>query len=291
MPPITPDPDHAPTTPRPKGAARRKSAPFPPTKTGENGPGESRQPALASATRRDARPVRVATTNPTMFNPENLKGKAEKKWPLTKILSTPNSYAERLVVPTGMFNLAPAPDDDRSGKRIYLVFERTMRQQNDSLGMTSAQAVELEVEPILAAKLDAVGSKKLAQTMSILTLWFTTNGHPLIVEVDVLERYLLKFKKATFYPEGDIDYATLRLSSVSEAPVKAEDGDWETPERMLHFARLYKHKVSFYKKMLRQNELNHLNAAMTAIYQGMLKSAAAHEMQQAINRRGVGGKF
>ena len=207
MPPITPDPDHAPTTPRPKGAARRKSAPFPPTKTGENGPGESRQPALASATRRDARPVRVATTNPTMFNPENLKGKAEKKWPLTKILSTPNSYAERLVVPTGMFNLAPAPDDDRSGKRIYLVFERTMRQQNDSLGMTSAQAVELEVEPILAAKLDAVGSKKLAQTMSILTLWFTTNGHPLIVEVDVLERYLLKFKKATFYPEGDIDSA------------------------------------------------------------------------------------
>ena len=60
---------------------------------------------------------------------------------------------------------------------------------------------------------------------------------------------------------------------------------------MLHFARLYKHKVSFYKKMLRQNELNHLNAAMTAIYQGMLKSAAAHEMQQAINRReGRSGK-
>ena len=229
-----------------------------------------------------------------MFNPENLKGKAEKKWPLSKILSTPNEYAERLVVPTGMFHLAPAPDDNLNGQRMYLVFQRKMQQeQNNRLGMSSAQALEFEVEPILAAKLDAVGSKKLAQTMSILTLWFTTNGHPLIVEVDVLERYLLKFKKATFYPEGDIDYATLRLSSVSEAPVKAEDGDWETPERIASlFARLYKYKVSFYKKMLRQNEPpNHLNAAMTTIYQGMLKSAAAHEMQQAINRRGVGGKF
>jgi serine/threonine protein kinase len=292
LPPVTPVPDRAPTKAKSKAGARRKSAPVPRTDPGSPGPEKSQQPALAAVMPREAKPVRVAPTNRTMFNPENFKGKTEKKWPLTKILSTPKEYAERLVVPTGIFNLAPAPNDDLNGQRIYLVFQRQMRQeQNNSLGMSSAQAVELEVEPILAAKLDVLGSKKLAETVSILTLWFTAEGHPLIVQVDVLQKYEFGLKKATFYPEGDINYFIVRLSSVSEAQGKAEDGDWETKERMLHFARLYRYKVSLFKKMLQQGEQRQLNAVMGSLYQGMLKSAAANEAQQSTLRRGVGGKF
>ena len=72
-----------------------------------------------------------------------------------------------------------------------------------------------------------------------MTLWFTPRGDCVLVRVEILERYFLGFKKATHYPEGDVDYQTLRISPDGEVLGKAPDEDWEQPERMLSFARNY----------------------------------------------------
>ena len=88
--------------------------------------------------------------------------------------------------------------------------------------------------------------------MSILTLWFSAGGNPMIVKLDILRNFHLTFKKASFYPEGDINYYTLRLSSEGEAESKAEDEEWEQPERMLHFSCVYKARVTLTRKGCKQ---------------------------------------
>ncbi len=240
-----------------------------------------------------AKRTRAAAPKPTPFDPTILKqSKPEKKYSLAKVLAAPRQYAGRLVVPTGMFNLTPAASDNPHGQRKYLIFERRMAVHKDSLGITSVEAQELEVEPAVARRLDALGSQRLSATMSLLTLWFPSEGgNALIVQVDVLRYHKLGFKKATFLPEGDIDYHILRITPLGQIETIADDREWEEVERFAHFANNYKKRVRAYKKMLQTGQMEALNSAMGSLYQGMLKSAAANELQQQILRRGVGGKF
>ncbi len=126
--------------------------------------------------------------------------------------------------------------------------------------------------------------------MSILTLWFTTHANCVLVKVDILEEYFLGLKKATHYPEGDLDYKTLQVSPDGELIGKAPDEEWEQPGRMLHFVRNYKGRVSMYKKMLQGQETLALQNIMGSMYKDMMNGAAARALQEQQLQRGVGGR-
>ena len=144
-----------------------------------------------------------------------------------------------------MFHLVHSRTDRVDGLRKFLATEQRIESgKNNSLGMSSSPSVELDVEPNLAKRLDSLGEKKLTDKVSILTLWFTTHGDCVLVKVDILEEYFLGYKKATHFPEGDIDYKILQVTPQGESIVKALDEEWETPERMLHFARNYRGRVA-----------------------------------------------
>ena len=175
------------------------------------------------------------------FDPAILKRKANKKYSISKYLSTPETYAGQIVVPAEMFQLVRSQSDRVAGHRkIWAIGRKIESRKNNTLGMSSTPSVELEVEPNLAERLDRLGQKKLTENVSILTLWFTSRRECVLVRVEILEEYTLGLKKATYYPEGDVDYKTLRISPDGEVFGKAPDEDWEQPERMLHFAQLRK---------------------------------------------------
>ncbi len=240
----------------------------------------------------------IATPNPApvnvpdyRFDPSILNRKANKKYSINKHLSSPKSYVGQIVVPTGMFNLVRSQSDRVAGHRKYWATERKIEsRKNNSLGMSSSPSVELKVEPNLAQRLDRLGEKKLTEKVSILTLWFTPRGDCVLVRVEILERYFLGFKKATHYPEGDVDYQTLRISPDGEVLGKAPDEDWEQPERMLSFARNYEKRVGAYKKMLQANETAMLQNAMGSVYKDMMAGAAASALQQQQLQRAMGAR-
>ena len=225
------------------------------------------------------------------FDPSILNRKANKRYSISKYLSTPKSYIGQIVVPTGMFHLVRSQSDRVAGHRKYWATERKVEsRKNNSLGMSSSPSVELEVEPNLAQRLDRLGEKKMTDKMSILTLWFTPRGDCMLVRAEILERYLLGFKKATHYPEGDVDYQTLRISPDAEVLGKAPDEDWEQPERMLSFARNYEKRVGVYKQVLQTKETLALQNVMGSMYKDMMAGAAANALQQQQLQRAVGGR-
>lgn len=121
--------------------------------------------------------------------------------------------------------------------------------------------------------------------MSIVTLWFTADAHAMIVKVDILEEFKLGFKKATFLPEGDVEYFTRQVTPEGEYSTVADDREWEQVERFLHFANNYKKRVRAYRKMLLTREMLALNTVMGDLYSGMLRNAAAAEAQDQQLRR------
>ena len=150
-----------------------------------------------------------------------------------------------------MFHVAASPADNVNGQRKCLAIQRTMQtrpNRQNPLGLVSASSVELDVDPGLADRIDLLEAKTRADNMSILTLWFSAGGNPILVKLDILRRFHLTFKKATFYPEGDINYYTLRLSSEGEVEDKSDDEEWEQPERMRHFSRLQRQGQRFQKE-------------------------------------------
>jgi hypothetical protein len=141
-------------------------------------------------------------------------------------------------------------------------------------GINSSRPVELEVEPNLARRLDGLRERNLKDKVSILTLWFTTGGACVLVKVEILEEYFLTYRKASFVPEGDVEYKVLQVSPDGESTDRAIDEDWEQVERMRHFALHYKGRVAQYKRVLTDPQMAKLKKEMAAIYKDMTNDTA-----------------
>ncbi len=231
----------------------------------------------------------VATTR---FDPALLTHRPKKPgYPLDKVLAKSQSYANQIVVPSGMYHLARSETDGAGGKRKFLVTERKIQSTRDSsLGMSSSPSTELEVEPNLAGRLDQLNADEWTDKVAIVSLWFTTNGTCVLVKVELLVQYITGFKKGTVYPQGDVDYETLVVTPEKSEPGKGLDEDWEEPGRMLHFANLYKKKVLAFKKMLQTNEHAQLNGVMANLWGNMMKNAAADTAAQQQMQRALLGR-
>jgi hypothetical protein len=254
-------------------------------------PPKSSTGALAAVTPRATKKgfTKIAANR---FDPALLKQRPKRlAYPLEKVLGKSRSYANQIVIPAGMYQLERSPSDRALGKRTFFATERKIESRRDnSLGMSSGDSAELEVDPYLAERLDNLDADHRNDKVAILTLWFTADARPVLVKVEILLRYVTGFKRGTVYPQGDVDYETLVVSPEKSERIKARDEDWEEPGRMLHFANHYKREVARYKKMLLSNEHAQLNSIMATMWGNMMRNAANEAAQQRQLQRAISGR-
>jgi hypothetical protein len=246
--------------------------------------------SLAALTARDAKPLPTRPPR-ARFDVALLARKPTKgKYALAKVLADARSYSNSVVVPTGMYLLTrPHADSSGGGRKLWATERAIQSRRGNTVGMTSAAAIELDVEPSLAGRLDSLAENQLNDKMTIMTVWFPRDGAPQLVQADILQRYVTGFKKG-FATRGDVDYETLVVTPQNSSLVKAEDEEWEQPGRMLHFANAYKNRVAAYKNMLKTNEHLQLQNIMGNMWGQMMRDAAAGAAQQQALQRGVGGR-
>ena len=76
--------------------------------------------------------------------------------------ASPRSYSDQIVIPTGMYNLAPS-HADRHGRPAKMVGDRAenrIEEDSSALELTLSPSKDLELEPKLADRLDEPGSDK-----------------------------------------------------------------------------------------------------------------------------------
>ena len=112
----------------------------------------------------------------------------------------------------------------------------------------------------------------------------------MLVKIEILDRYQTGFKKATFNPEGDVDYYTWVVTPEKAELGKGNDADWEEPGRMLHFAKLYKKKVRAFSRLNQDNQFLELQSVMNGMWVNMMQEAAAEAARQQALQRAVGGR-
>jgi hypothetical protein len=201
---------------------------------------------------------------------------------LAKLLSAPRSYSGQIVVPAGMYNLAPSDTDRTGGPRKWLVTERKIGSKNDggSPEFSLAPSSVVELEPGLASRLDELEIDKWKDRVSILTLWFAGNGGCGLVKAEILQKAHPTIRKVGYTHKGFVDYETLVVTTEGATAAKGDVEQWEKVGRMNSVANHYKHKVKAYNRMLQGKEQDVLSAQMNTMFGDMMRNAAAAEQQQ-----------
>jgi hypothetical protein len=239
--------------------------------------------ALAS---RDARLPTKATFS--RFNPALLARRPPPaKFTLNTILDAPRSYADQVIVPTGMYHLARPESNRPGGPQKYFVSERKIESINSDgiprLGESSAR--ELALEPELAARLDALSTTE-REKVAILTLWVDGGGNCRLVKVQILQNVTPKVARG--YGPGilHLQYDVLSVTPTeSKQSTKADDAEWEHVSRLLHFANYHKNRFKRFKRMLSSAEQNQVGATMGNMFGQIMRNFAAQEAQAERTRQ------
>ncbi len=201
---------------------------------------------------------------------------------LEKILASARSHSNQIVIPAGMYNLAPSRADQRGGVRKWLATERKIGSKKDSsaLELNSSPSMDLELEPQLAAHFDNLAADQWNDKMAILTLWITKDGASGLVKAEILEKATPYIRKVGYTHKGDIEYETLQVTPQGTKVARGNDELWEQVGRMNSFANHYRNQVKAYKRLLHDKEQNQLSAQMNSMFGDMMRNAAASELQQ-----------
>jgi Protein kinase domain len=201
---------------------------------------------------------------------------------LDKLLSAPRSYAGQIIVPAGMYNLEPPPADRTGDTRKWMATERRVgpKKGSSELEMSLAPSSFLELEPKLAARLDALETEKWKDRVALLTLWVADSGDCGLVKVEILEKASPTIRKFGYTHKGVVEYETLLVTPEGSRPARGDVDQWERVGRMNWIAQQFKKKVEVYKRMLRDNEQNMLSAQMNTMFGEMMRNAAVAEQQQ-----------
>ena len=245
---------------------------------------------MAAVTERTAKPL---LTRPAriQFDSSLLKLKPKRAgYPLEKLRAEPQSYVGQIVVPSGMYHLARSPNDRPGGPRKLLVNRLQIEERtNKPLNMSSSAGTEVDVEPRVAERVDQIGLGNWTEKVAILSIWFGKDA-PLLVKIEILDSHKTGFKRATFNPEGDVDYFTWVVTPEKAELGKGDDADWETPGRMLHFANLYKKRVRAFNRLNQDRQMLQLQSVMSDMWGSMMQGAAADAARQQALQRAVGGR-
>ncbi len=207
---------------------------------------------------------------------------ASAAFTLEKLIQAARSYSDQIVVPTGMYNLAPAQADRTGGPRKWMATERRVGPTKDSseLELSLAPSSVLELEPKLASRMDELEIDKWKDRVSILTVWVSSDGVCGLVKVEILEKAIPTIRKVGYTHKGFVEYETLLVTSEGSKPAKGDVEQWEKVGRMNWVAHQYKKKVEGAKRILRDNEQGVLSAQMNTMFGEMMKNAAVAEQQQ-----------
>jgi serine/threonine-protein kinase len=227
-------------------------------------------------------PAKTAFTG-ARFNFSLLEQKpVAAKVTLEKVLASPRSYSNQIVIPTGMYNLAPSHADQAGGVRKWLATERKIgsKREGGPLELNSSPSRDLELEPQLAAQFDNLAAEKWKDKMAILSLWITSDGAYGLVKAEILEKATPYIRKVGYTHKGDIEYETLQVTPLGTKVGRGNNELWEQVGRMNSYANHYRRQVTAYKRMLLDHEQNALSAQMNTMFGEMMRNAAAAELQQ-----------
>jgi hypothetical protein len=191
-----------------------------------------------------------------------------------------------------MYLLARANSDNPFGTRKYLVTECALDEVGSRkvLELVPKASAELEVEPRLATKLDALDPEFLHKSVAVLTLLIGSSGDLGIVRAELLERCKPRLKTGFMGGQADVDYYAMAVSADEQSSGKVPDEVWQRVGRMNHFYDHWKHRVEGMRRMKQTMDMAALQNVMGNLYNGAMKGAAADAAMQRALQRGVGGR-
>jgi serine/threonine protein kinase len=203
------------------------------------------------------------------------------KYPVGKIIASPGSYGDEVMVPSGMYGLSRSKSDNPSGPRKFRITEWRVKQSGNKFVREHGGSSDMELEPRLAANLDGLQKELWEDKLAILTMWITSSRECAIVRVEILQKFELRKKSGFLGGQADIDYWTRIVTPDQTHDVdKADDAPWQEVGRMNRFYQHYKNLVNMMRKNVQTKEMLNQTAFMNRAYGDMMKGAAAEAAAQ-----------
>jgi hypothetical protein len=188
-----------------------------------------------------------------------------------------------------MYQLEHSPADRLGSARKCLVTERGFirRRKGGPLELGKGTPTELDVEPRLAARLNALRKEEREERVAILTLAVSQTGAYGLVGVEILVDSYPRFRSGGFLP--DIEYRSLFVTPEGSTYSRGEDQHWEQPERMRPLARVYKGKLQALKLQMQDMQLAQTQAMTNNMWGQVMREAALAASAQAGRERRLTG--
>jgi hypothetical protein len=205
---------------------------------------------------------------------------------LKKLLEERRAYANHVVVPIGMFYLAPDRVDRSGGPRKYVVTEQQLRSRDPRghLEIIPVFSTDLVLDPKLAENLASLSPNQRDKKPTILTVWVTEAGDCVLVKAEILQKTSNRIHGRF---RADIDYWTL-LAEPRGVPteMKGVDADWEQLERLLLLKNHYKKQIELLKMRFQNAEYAQVMLQMNSVFQSSMQSVLSQQsMQQNLQRQ------
>ncbi len=187
-----------------------------------------------------------------------------------------------------MYALARSRNDSFNGRRKYSVTERRYesRRTGGKYFLNSGDPIDLDLEPELAKRLDALNPDQLENKVAILTVGVTEAGYCGLVAAAILQETYPRLRSGRV---PDMEYWTLAVSPDGVKRVKGDDKDWET-ERMHKLARYYKGYLRAQVQMWENLQMSQIQAQMSSIWSNVMREAAVQDAQTRSLQRRLGGR-
>ena len=157
------------------------------------------------------------------------------------------------------------------------------------LQMNSPFSADLELDPRLAEHLDRLDPAQRKDKVAILTVWVTTGGACVLVQVEILEKAIPRIKRVGYSIQADIEYQTHLVTPERSSLGKGIDTDWEVVGRMISFAHHYKNRVKAMKRLLQTKEQDQMTAQMNRAFGQMMQSALAEDQARLRRQQALTG--
>jgi hypothetical protein len=200
----------------------------------------------------------------------------------------PESYADQVVVPEGMYHLARSRADSSGAPGKYSVTERKLerKRRHGPLSWISAFSTDLEVEPRLAENLDRLALGQRENHLAILTVWVTKEQVCKLVKVEILENLYPRFKTG-FLNQADVQYVTLTVTPGKSERGEVDDAEWQRLDRLLLLANDYRDRLNAQRNMLRSLKANQVQRVMNDLWGQTMRDVFTAAQQQQMRQRAL----
>ena len=198
---------------------------------------------------------------------------------LAKILADPQAHTNRVIVPAGMYHIERSRSEQLGGPRKYAASEQTIEPGR----INSHPSIDLEVEPKLVEHLDRLAPQQSRGKVAILTVWVANSGECGLVKVDILQAAHPRLMSG-YKHKPDINYEVLEVTPEGSRDVKAEDEQWEKPERLLALAHSYKTRVKADQKLWYNLKDNQILVRLNNLWAAAVRDILRGQQRQMLGR-------